>query len=271
MPPMSVRTKLSVTDCYALAWRSFSKWWIPLCLISGVLLVCQVVPRIVTRTETSGLKASVREVIAAVQAGDIDTVARLSERVSSQAFAMVQRVLALATYALPAVALVTVVLLMVANWAVRDERGKRPPAARLVIIAVVHVVLAVVKALVFVIMFPLGVYIYIKLLFVSLIMLEEKSRAVDAIRASWRMTEGHFWRLLLLVLMNIGLQVLALPTVIGEIPVTGFANTARAAAYRMLKQQSTGNRQGPQRRGMRTGDGTVAMPPALPANSKRVG
>ncbi len=71
----------------------------------------------------------------------------------------------------------------------------------------------------------------------SLIMLEEGAGARVPIKQSWQMTRGNFWELFLLVLMNTGIQLLALPTVIGEIPATGFVNTARAAAFRMILEE----------------------------------
>ncbi|MBU4128553.1 hypothetical protein KJ582_00365, partial [bacterium] len=54
---------------------------------------------------------------------------------------------------------------------------------------------------------------------------------------SWQMTRGNFWELFLIVVINTGIQFLSLPTVIGTIPVTGFVNTARAAAFRMIWEE----------------------------------
>jgi hypothetical protein len=54
-------------------------------------------------------------------------------------------------------------------------------------------------------------------------------------RISWQMTDGNFWRLFLLMFMNTVIQTVSMPTIIGGIPATGFANTARAAAFRMLR------------------------------------
>ena len=126
---------------------------------------------------------------------------------------------------------------MYANWAVKNRREKRRPLPTLIYIAIVHVILAIAKMLAFFFFFIPGAYLYIKLLFVSLIMLEEKKGAREAIQMSWQMTEGNFWKLFLLVVVNSGIQMLAMPTIIGEIPATGFANTARAAAFRMLREK----------------------------------
>jgi len=66
----------------------------------------------------------------------------------------------------------------------------------------------------------------------------EKRRA-GRNKISWQMTNGNFWKLFLIVLMNTGSQLLALPTIIGAIPVTGFVNTARAAAFRMIWEEGS--------------------------------
>jgi hypothetical protein len=46
----------SLKECYAVAWRAFKKWWIPLCLISGFILTFEIIPRIMTTAETAELR-----------------------------------------------------------------------------------------------------------------------------------------------------------------------------------------------------------------------
>ena len=229
--------KLSVVDCYALAWRSFAKWWIPLCLLSGFIFVVQIVPRILVRADVNELKAATRSLVTAALENDQVELEEVLSEVAAQTDVLMRK---LATYGLclfPVVALLTIILLAYANWAVKGRREERKPVHTLVYIAFVHVVLAIVKLMAFLFFFLPGAYLYIKLLFVSLIMLEEKRSAPAAIRISWQMTAGNFWKLFLLVLMNSAIQLLALPTILGEIPATGFANTARAAAFRMILEE----------------------------------
>jgi uncharacterized membrane protein len=84
-----------------------------------------------------------------------------------------------------------------------------------------------------------GLYLYVRLMFVSLVMLEDRSAgAARAARASWRLSRGNFWSLLLLVLMNTGVQLLAAPSILGLIPATGFASAARASAFTLLHGRS---------------------------------
>ena len=226
--------KLSVIGCYALAWRSFSKWWIPLCVISGIIVVLQVIPQIVIRTDVNEFRITARSFVTAVLENNHAELEEMAPKVAAQTGMLMRKLTTYGLYLFPLVALLTVILLMYANWAVRSRQAKRVSAPTLVTIASVHVMLAIAKLLAFFFFFLPGAYLYIKLLFVSLIMLEEKKGARAAMRISWQMTTGNFWKLFLLVLMNTGIQLLALPTIIGEIPVTGFANTARAAAFRMI-------------------------------------
>jgi len=140
----------------------------------------------------------------------------------------------LTAYVFPFVALLTVILLMYSNIAIKNRRDRRP-LGRLIYITLVHIVLAFIKAFAFCFFILPGFYVYIKLMFVSLIMLEEDSTATEAVQKSWQMTTGNFWRLFLLIFLNTVLQTGSLLTIIGFIPATGFVNTARAAAYHQLK------------------------------------
>lgn len=229
--------KFNVIGCYALAWRSFSKWWIPLCLISGIIVVFQIIPRILISADTDELRITARSFMTAFSENDRDKLEEISPKVAAQTGVLIRKLIRFGVYVFPLIALFTIILLMYANWAVKNRQERRRPVSTLVYIAFIHVVLAVGKLLAFFFFFLPGAYLYIKLLFVSLIMLEEKKGAVAAIKISWQMTKGNFWKLFLLMLMNTGIQLLALPTIIGEIPVTGFANTARAAAFRMIWEE----------------------------------
>ncbi|MBA7630633.1 hypothetical protein ES703_38157 [subsurface metagenome] len=231
--------KLNVIRCYALAWKSFSKWWIPLCLISGIIFVFEIVPRILVRADLSELKITARSSITAVLENDPAKLAEILPKVRVQTARLMRRLTRFGLYIFPFIALFTIILLMYANWAVKNRQERRRPLATLVYIAFVHVMLAIGKLLAFFFFFFLGAYLYVKLFFVSLIMLEGRKRAGAAIKISWQMTRGNFWELFLIVVMNTGIQFLSLPTVIGTIPATGFVNTARAAAFRMIWEEGS--------------------------------
>ena len=163
----------------------------------------------------------------------------MSPKLATQTSILMRKLIRFGFYVFPLIALATVALLMYANRAVKNRQEPNRALSFLVYVALVHVMLAIGKLLAILFFILPGVYLYIKLLFVSLLMLEEGHGARVAIKKSWQMTQGNFWELLLLVLMNTGIQLLALPTLIGEIPATGFVNTARAAAFRTILEEGS--------------------------------
>jgi hypothetical protein len=217
-----------------MAWRAFSKWWIPLCLISAVLCAVELWPRLMLRTQQAQLSRTLEQTVTAFRQGDSARLEARAEELNRQLRSYAGTTLRWTLYAFPLLALLTVILLMWAGFATRNRRGRSRPFGRLCTIALVHVALAFVKLGAFLLLIVPGVWLYIRLLFVSLIMLEENCGAAEAIRRSWRMTRGVFTELFLLVCCNSVLQLLSVPTLIGVVPATGFANTARAAAFRML-------------------------------------
>jgi membrane-associated HD superfamily phosphohydrolase len=226
--------KIRIGPCYGLAWKSFAKWWIPLCLISGVLFVFGLLPKILAAPKVQAVQAAAMEFFDATARQDLNDMELASDRMNQQVWEMATSMGQVTLYLFPAVALLTVILLMYANRAVKDERRRDNPPLWLAYVTLVHVIEVAVKTLAFCLLIVPGVYLYVKLFFVSLVMLERKKGAFAAIAQSWRMTRGNFWTLLLLILLNCLIQAVAGSTVIGVIPATGFANTARAAAFRTL-------------------------------------
>lgn len=229
----------SLLECYAVAWRAFRKWWIPLCLISGFILIFEITPRIMLAADKTDLvqrfSESIGPLMTAASEQDLETqdalVMGLLEPLSNYLAGTLKWLAVVA----PFVAVLTIILLMWANAAVKDHR-ERNTIGRTLYVTVVHVFLSLVKMTAFLFLLVPGFFIYVRLLFVSLIMLEDKTCGMlEAIRRSWAMTEGNFWPLLGLFVINSTSQMVMALTVIGVIPVTGFANTARAAAFQMLK------------------------------------
>jgi len=238
--------KLNILSCYALAWKSFSRWWIPLCLISGIIVVFHIIPRTFVSTDVNEFKATARTFVTAFAGNDLQKLDEVTPELAAQSNRLMRKVIRIGLCIFPFVSLLTVSLLMYANRAVKNRQTTRKtPFLTLTYIAIIHVLLAIGKMLAFLCFVVPGAYLYIKLLFVSLIMLEEKKGAVAAIKASWQMTEGNFWRLFLLIFINGGIQVIVLPTIIGTIPLTGFTNTARAAAFQMLQAETKSNAHSP--------------------------
>lgn len=234
-----LKKKLNISNCYSIAWKSFAKWWIPICLISAVIFIFQFVPRILVNEDVKELQTTAKETIAALKNQDIDELESISFKIQRQTKELTQKFTAFWMYTIPFTALFTVILLMYANWAVKNKKEKRKSLLILIYIAVVHVILAIVKITLSIFILPLGAYVYVKLFFVSLIMIEGEKSALEAIATSWRITTGNFWPLFLVVVINFGIQIISSPTVLGLIPATGFVNTARAAAFRILWEENS--------------------------------
>lgn len=223
-----------IRACYKLAWTSFSKWWIPLTVISFFIVFFQILPQILSMGEMSSFKEDVINIFIAMFNSDADALETLSASIVERSQNLSMSMMKMGTVLFPLTALFSIVLIMQANLAVKDTNKRERNILELIYISFVHVVLAVVKLVAFFFFIIPGVFLYIKLLFVSLVMLEEKKSVWEAIAKSWKLTEGNFWSLLVLVVLNTTVQSAVVPTIIGAIPATAFVNTARASAYRQL-------------------------------------
>jgi len=189
------------------------------------------------RTEMTAIRDLFTKVFYAVLANDLPALEQLMTELQQLSVNYMIKLSKWFFVCLPFVALLTVILLAFANTAVKNRREKRS-FGRMSWIATAHVLIALAKGFAFLFFVIPGVYLYVRLLFVSLVMLEDETAGVgEAIRKSWVMTCGSFWKLLGLVCLNSSLQLITAPTIIGLVPFTGFVNTARAAAFQMLRDK----------------------------------
>ena len=232
---MNEANPLSLKPCYSKAWKSFAKWWIPICLVSGGLMVFNLIPKQLAKAESSAVSQSIAEIMAATGQNDPNQVEMLATQLIETMTAYASKLLILSLYAAPFAALLTVLLYCIALMAVKDRRTRYSPK-NIAVVTLFQFAIAFVKILLLFLLLPLGVFIYVKLFFVSLLMLEDGKTPAAAIRESWNMTAGNFGPLLGMIAINSTLQMALIPTVLGVIPATGFANTARAAAFSMLRR-----------------------------------
>ncbi len=223
-------------ESYKLAWRSFKKWWIPICLVSLIIFIFEIIPRITVSSEFNNLKATVEKLIHAILQNDNEQIKLLTLETQYKLRLMLNKLFKFSAIVFPFIAMATVILLMIANWATQDKKKPSKSILSLIYIACIHILLAFIKLFAFLLFILPGVYIYVKLLFVSLLMLEEDMNAWGAVKKSWIMTNGYFIDLFLLIAFNSILQFILLFSIIGVIPATGFVNTARASAFRIILQ-----------------------------------
>ena len=93
--------------------------------------------------------------------------------------------------------------------------------------AIVSIISWVLIIVGFLLLIP-GLYFMVKLQFAKLLVVDKDLSAMDAIKTSWKMTDGNFWSLFLYVLVVIGINLIgAIPLGIGlfvTVPVTMLAS-----------------------------------------------
>ncbi len=231
---------LHVRQCYATAWSSFQKGWIPICAVSSLIVLLNILPRVFAWSEITDLRqegASIHKAVIGMNPSQIGIeFETVTKRLTSYMAAKLWRVF---PYMMPFTALLTIILLLYANRAVKRNTSTRLPLKQVLFTAFINLILILTKTLaVFLFVIP-GVYLYVKLYFIPLVMLDDGVGPAVALRKSWQMTRGNFWPILTVVCINGIIQILAIPSIIGAIPATGYANTVRAAAYRNLIDRAT--------------------------------
>ncbi len=227
--------RFTLRACYSNAWKAFAKWWLPLCLLAGILMLLQIGPKQLAKVESSAMGQTLAQIVTALEQDTLDQAETLVYELNETMLAYAEKLMVFMLYAAPFVALIAVFLICTSLMAVKDRRTRYSPW-RIVLVSLMHMILAFVKVLLLFLLLPLGLFIYVKLFFVSLLMLEKGHSPAEAIKESWHMTDGNFWPLLGMVAINGTFQLAMAPTIIGLVPATGFANTARAAAYSMLHE-----------------------------------
>jgi len=92
-------------------------------------------------------------------------------------------------------------------------------------------VTAIVVAGILLLIIP-GIIFACKLAFVPYLVIDKKLEAVEAVKASWKMTDGHAMTIFLMALLAIPIGLLGLiALVIGIIPVAIWLNAASASMY----------------------------------------
>jgi hypothetical protein len=227
--------RLSVISCFGQAARSFAGWWLPLCLVSGLLVAANLLPRLLVLDDLGALAEQAGQWFGSLLTLEIDAYESETAALSRQTQAVLLALVKYSLLLLPLAAVLTVVLFMVANRAAGGGAAGRGRPLRVLLISAANVAVVLVVALAFVPLVAPGVYLYVRLSFFSLSMLEDPSRTVlGACRESFALTRGSFWPLMLLYLASALIVSASAVTVIGLIPATGFASTARAAAFRAL-------------------------------------
>lgn len=226
--------RFNLAACYVKAWKAFAKWWIPICLIAGGLMIFEWLPKQLTKAESSAASQTIGQIVTAFEQNDLERVEEQMVELNEVFWIYAKTIATFTLYAAPFVAVLTIVLLCMSVMAVKDRRIRYAPG-RVLWVAVLNLFMAFAKVFLLFLIFPLGIYIYIKLYFVTLVMMEEGKSFFEAIQRSWDLSTGVFWPLFGMVALNGILQLVMLPTLVGLIPASGFTHTVRTSAFELLR------------------------------------
>jgi hypothetical protein len=236
-PPIQILHLFSAS--YSMAWKAFSKWWIPLCLVSGVWVFFDLLPSLLTQYSMSQkpneLLIILHKIVMGFNAQDYDSITLGVEQFNALSAHYMQTLLKFSLYLLPIALLVSTLLMAISVMAVQNKK-KRYSLGTILKVLLASLLLTFIKIFLLILLFPLGVYLYIKLYFVSLFMLEKDQGMIEAIKNSWQLSGGYFWPLLSISVTNNLIQMAVSSTIVGLIPSTGFVRTTRTAAFELLRQ-----------------------------------
>ena len=250
---------LDIGACFREAWRGFKAWWIPLCLVATVLVALNsiVAAKWLFQEELPALQPYQQawqtyfsEVVS--DPFDASNVLAAADRMTQRVFDIsdkpetiaalrqirrkVWRLLGILFIVVSALHVIMVIMAK-ASVHTPQERTLRRDARRTALLTLSYAVMALVKILPFCCCILPGLFVYTKLYFSDFIITETSANPLRAMAQSWRMTEGNFWRVFLLLLITLLTHVMSLLTMgLAEIPGRPFEYTLRAAAYRQLRK-----------------------------------
>lgn len=265
---------VNIAECYKQAWRGFSRWWIPLCLVAFVAVAADLIPRFLAQQDVdqSSITADFTAMVEAASQDKPREVQRRMNSLKASTLKFVEATGRYTLYLLP-IALPIAVMLIIFGMKASSKDGlslkedtKRvgrrglsvlltQVGAMVVTLSPFFVVIAVllafrgklqgatpltalITALValffFFLAFMGAAFFYILFFFAPQLAADEELSPLGSMLKSQRMVRRSFAMVFLLVLINSSIQGLLGLTIIGLIPATAFANTARGAAYYQL-------------------------------------
>jgi len=240
--PPSIKIEHLFSTCYSLAWKAFAKWWIPLCLIAAFLLFFEALPRFISIFSNSdfwtNIQHEIQQILIGIENQDQKLIFIATEQLQTTLYHYSFSFIKISLYLLPFVTILSVLLMATSIMAVQNKQ-KKYPILHLLKIALASLFLSIIRVFFLLFILPLGLFLYIKLYFVSLYMLEENQGIIEAIKSSWKLSKGYFWTLFAISITNNLIQLFISSTIIGLIPSTGFIRTVRSEAFELLKKSTS--------------------------------
>ena len=96
---MNETNTLALKPCYSKAWKSFAKWWIPICLLAGGLMVFNWIPKQFAKAESSALSQTIDKIVAAAGQDDLSQLEALTTELIETMQAYAAKLLTFSFYA----------------------------------------------------------------------------------------------------------------------------------------------------------------------------
>lgn len=246
--------KININLCFSEAWRGFKGWWLPLCLVSSVIVLTQVsIPKKIISKDFDVIKPYYQAYID-FKTGVFDSpthffklywnfIQECSDINSDPkaVLALLIVIIKITAFVSVIVCILNILMIILAKASVEPDKKKRTvkrDLSRGFILSLSYILLSFIKVIPFVFCIVPGIYVYCKLYFTGFIITEESAEPFAAMKKSWKMTEGNFFEVLIIFLVTLAVNLISIISIIGLIPGTSYNYTLRAAAYKQVRDKA---------------------------------
>jgi ABC-type multidrug transport system fused ATPase/permease subunit len=241
---------INISKAFKEAWKGFRGWWIPLCIASSILLFSQSwLPKLIIENfqELKIIEAYKQEYdnfSKQVDSGRnpslaashfIKKVSEITGKPETQKIfkTLFYKITILFGILLFLVSVLNIVIILMSKFSVSEKRENiKDYAGKPLTLTPSYLLLTIIKIIPFMFFIIPGFYFYIKLYFTGFIITEKSANPFSAMKKSWEMTEGIFWKTFFIFAVTLIIDIISAVTVIGFIPGTSFKYTLRASLYK---------------------------------------
>jgi len=244
---------VSVAEAFKGAWDGFKGWWIPLCIVSSIILFSQswlpeliikkfpefeIVDKYIAEYDEFSRKMDSGDNQVAAFSSFIKNLSQLNEEPETikNIKILLYKIIVLLLILLVFVSILHVIIILISKFSVFNKKESfKENATKPLTLTPSYILLAIIKIIpLFFFIFPFF-YIYVKLYFTGFIITEESANPFTAMKKSWELTDGIFWPTLSIFLITLAIDIMSMVTIIGFIPGTSFKYTLRASLYKQAK------------------------------------
>ena len=243
-------SRINVSKAFKEAWKGFKGWWIPLCIVSSILLFSQSwLPKAVMENFPEfevfdEYKREYKNYNRLLDAGYSPKAARefLFNRVKNisskpetlESFQMLFfKMFILFGIVVFLVSILNVLIILMSKFSVSTDKGNiKDYTGKPFKLTPSYLLLTIIKLIPFMFFILPGFYFYVKLYFTGFIITEASANPFSAMKKSWKMTNGIFWQIFFIFIITLVIDIISGITVIGFIPGNSFKYTLRASLYK---------------------------------------